>query len=204
MTASSRHPKPFTTTDVVVGWSIITRTLRAGPICGGPHGLRHPEEDRHALPAAAGRERLVGSLPIAAADVLPVVHRPKRRPPARRRGRSASARPPPDIAARRRNLVAGLHTGRTGRRCGRRTAARSGLFAAWRSWKSRRCHCRPRLRSPRPGQAAACERRTWVFGVPSGRSSVTLPLRPVPPCCVDIARRHVVHRQAQRPPDLPT
>src|SRR5277367_5921294 len=47
-----------------------------------PHGLGHPVENRHALAAASGRERLL-RLANATADVLPVAHpRHGRRRPA--------------------------------------------------------------------------------------------------------------------------
>ena len=75
------------------------------------HRLGHAEEDHHTLPAAAGRE-CFGRYPEAALNVLPVVHHPD---VARWSDREIGLhlQTSADIADGRRDLVAGLHVGRT-------------------------------------------------------------------------------------------
>src|SRR5208283_4153057 len=76
-----------------------------------PHGFGHAVENRHALAAASGRERLLG-LANTTADVLPVIHHPDIA------GRidgdvGLHLQAASNIATGRSNLVAGVHAGRT-------------------------------------------------------------------------------------------
>src|ERR1700757_1564562 len=88
------------------------RTLRRSgrPDLRCTYWLRHPEEDHDTLSAAPGRKRFVRNAE-AAIDVLPIIHDPN---VARRSDGKIGLhlKTPADIAARWRNLVSRLHSGR--------------------------------------------------------------------------------------------
>ena len=148
---------------------------RAGPICGARTGL-HAVEDHDALAAAAGRKRFARRAD-AAVDILPVVHHPdiaSRIDIQVGLHLQASS----DIAARRRNLVARMHPGRTMLGA---NAAQLDDGAAWRREIGDpdvivAVHCH----GPRAGETAASERRAGIGRAvrPQQRDAATVACRP--------------------------
>ena len=145
------------------------------------HRLGHAVEDHDALAAAAGRERLVGRTDTAV-DVLPVVHHP-----------DVACRIDGDIdlhlqaaahvAAGRRNLVAGLHAGRTV--LGADAAQLHDRTARHGEVGNPDVVVAVHGHGPRPGETAAGERRARKLGAvrPQQRDAATVER---PPFCSDM------------------